>query len=321
MAVCRSYPIVAGIVVAGAACTADRPLPETGPLPVVEHFVTTPDSVRLYYRVAGTGDTTVIAPFALFHGASLDPLARHFRVVTYDPRGRGRSAPVRPDQVSLDRLLGDLETVRQAVGAERVALIGWSGAGMETFVYALRHPTRVDRLIQLAPVAPRFLPYGPMMMADRARRTDSGQLALLERRIAAGAFAADSAAWCRAADSVTAPALFADPVNRPATPDVCGSANEYPPRLGGYFGALFQSIDGFDWRDSLARVTIPRLVIHGERDNTPLEGNEEWVTGQANARLLVIDGAGHWPHYERPEATLAAIENFLRGRWPRDPQR
>jgi len=40
------------------------------------------------------------------------------------------------------------------------------------------------------------------------------------------------------------------------------------------------------------------------------------VTGQANARLLVIPGAGHWPHYEQPDLTLRAIDQFLRESWP-----
>jgi pimeloyl-ACP methyl ester carboxylesterase len=165
-------------------------------------------------------------------------------------------------------------------------------------------------------VAPRFVPYGELMMSDRAQRTDSARRGDLRRRIEAGVFAGDTAALCRATDSVTSPPLFADPASMPATPDVCQYPNEYPGRLQGYFGALFQSIDGFDWRDSLAAVTIPRLVIHGARDNTPLEGNEEWVRGQTSARILVIEGAGHWPHYERAPETLAAIATFLQGGWP-----
>jgi pimeloyl-ACP methyl ester carboxylesterase len=57
-------------------------------------------------------------------------------------------------------------------------------------------------------------------------------------------------------------------------------------------------------------------VIHGERDNISLAGSKEWVAGQGQARLVVIPGAGHWPHYERPEQTLNAIREFLAGRWP-----
>lgn len=300
----------AACVIGAAACArVDAP---SAPLEIREAYAVTPDSVRLYYRVAGQGPATVIAPFALYHGAALDSLARGRRIVTYDPRGRGRSDSVGPERVSLDHLLLDLETVRQAVGAERVALIGWSGGGMELFVYTLRNPERVTRLVQLAPVAPRFEPYGPMMMEDRARRTDSAALARLEARVAAGEFAGDPAAHCRAEREVSGPALFADPAMARLAPDVCVHPNEAPARLAVYFGALFRSIAGFDWRDSLPRVTVPRLVIHGERDNIPLEGNREWVEGQPRARLLVIEGAGHWPHYERPAETLAAIDAFLR---------
>lgn len=289
-----------------------------GPVPVTESRVTTPDGVGLYYRVAGTGPETVLAPFALFHEDALDSLARGRRIVTYDPRGRGRSDSVAADKVSLDHLLLDLETVRRAVGADSVALIGWSGGGMETFVYALRNPGRVTRLIHLAPVAPRFVPYGALMMGDRARRTDSVALAALRLRIDSGAFAGDPAAQCRAVGAVSGPPLFADPIRAPATPDVCRFPNEYPSRLNAYFGALFASFDGFDWRDSLPAVAIPRLVIHGALDNTPLRGNEEWVAGQPNARLLVIDGAGHWPHYEQPGLALRAMSAFLAGGWPAD---
>ncbi|HET7038420.1 MAG TPA: alpha/beta hydrolase [Gemmatimonadales bacterium] len=298
-----------------AACNGPEREGTLGGAPAVqEGFATTPDSVRIYYRVVGRGGETVMAPFALFHGTALDRLARGRRVVTYDPRGRGRSDPVPPAKVSLDLLLLDLETVRRAVGAERVALIGWSGAGMETFVYALRHPERVARLVQLAPVAPRLEPYGTAMMEDRRRRTDTVALAALEAR--RSEYQGRPDAWCRDRTALTRLALLADPAHFPATPDVCGYANEQAPRLDGYFAALFRSIVGYDYRDSLTAVGIPRLIIHGAEDNTPLDGNREWAAGQPSARLVVIEGAGHWPHYEQAERTLGAIETFLRGEWP-----
>ena len=286
------------------------------PIQVAEHYATTPDSVRLYYRVAGDGAETVLAPFALYHESALDSLAVGRRIVTYDPRGRGRSDSVPADKVSLTHLLLDLETVRRAVGADSVALIGWSGGGMEMFVYALRNPGRVTRLVQLAPVAPRFVPYGGEMMRDRQQRTDTAAQAAFRRRVAAGELRNDPAAECRASAVVAQPPLFFDPARMPATPDVCRFRNEHLTPLGAYFGALFQSIDGYNWRDSLSAVTIPRLVIHGARDNIPLAGNEEWIAGQSNARIVVMDSSGHWPHYEQPTATLSAIETFLRGGWP-----
>lgn len=287
---------------------------------VIESSVLTPDGIRLYYRVAGSGAQTIIAPFALYHGAALDRLARNRRIVTYDPRGRGRSDAVPLERLSLDFLLNDLDTVRQAVGADKVTLLGWSGGGMEGFAYALRHPGRVERIIQLAPVAARFDPYGMQMMEDRARRTDPAAAESLRARIAGGEFAGDTAAQCRERARISNPAMLADPAHPPAVPDVCVHRNEHDDLIGPYFGRLFEFIDAYDYRERLAEVTVPRLVIHGAADNTPLAGNREWVAGQPNARILVIEGAGHWPHYERPEETLAAIEMFLDGRWPAGAQ-
>lgn len=281
--------------------------------PASDRWLVTPDSVRLYYRVVGTGTETVIAPLALFHGTRLDPLARGRRLVLYDPRGRGRSDSVPPAKVSLDRNLSDLDEVRRAVGADRVALIGWSGLGMELFVYALRHPDRVTRLVQLAPVAPRWVPWSDSLMADRARRQDSAAAAALEARVERGDFRDDPAGHCRALASVNRSATFGDPSDASLAPDVCDYPNEWPERIGPYFGALLATIEGFDWTDSLDRVAhIPRLVVHGSRDNTPLAGNQEWVEGQPSARLLVVEGAGHWPHYENPDLVIPAIERFLK---------
>jgi pimeloyl-ACP methyl ester carboxylesterase len=281
-----------------------------------EDYVVTSDSVRLWYRVVGQGRETVLVPVGLYFGARLDGLAKGRRLVLYDPRGRGRSDSVAPSKVSLDNQVGDVEAVRRAVGADRVAVIGWSGLGMEMFVYALRHPDRVTRLIQLAPVPPRAEPYMGGMMADRQSRTDSAAWNALQVRKARGEFAADESSWCRELKRVTTPASFGDVAFASEVPDVCQFRNEWPSRLSPYFEALLGSFGAFDWRPELSRVRIPRLVIHGARDNISLAGNQEWVAGQPQARLLVIPGAGHWPHYERPEQTLTAIEVFLSGRWP-----
>jgi hypothetical protein len=116
-----------------------------------EMLVATDDGTRLFCRSLGAGELTVIVPMATYHGDRFDDLAENFRLVLYDPRGRGRSDAVAPAKVSMEGLLLDLETIRKAVGADDMALIGWSSLGMEMFVYALRQPGRVRRLVQLAP--------------------------------------------------------------------------------------------------------------------------------------------------------------------------
>jgi pimeloyl-ACP methyl ester carboxylesterase len=298
-------------------CALSAIPPSLAAPPISEGTATTADGTRIYYRVAGQGDDVVLAPFALFHVDKLDALATdRRRIVTYDPRGRGRSEKVPPEKVSLDLLHSDLEAVRRAVGAERIAVIGWSGGGMEMFVYALRHPGRVTRLVQVAPVGPRAEPYFGTMMADRDRRTDMAALKSLEERWKAGAYASRDAELCRDLEKITRPATVADPAKVALLPDVCDHENEWPKNTGPYFGALMKSFGSFDWRPDIAKVTIPRLVVHGEKDNIPLAASEEWVRGAPNARLFVVPDSGHWPHYEQPETTPSAIRSFLEGGWP-----
>ena len=84
---------------------------------------------------------------------------------------------------------------------------------------------------------------------------------------------------------------------------------DYVPRLLGQLGK-------YDWRTDLPRIRARTLVVHGEQDNPPLGGSREWVAGIPAARLLVIPGVGHWPHYEKPAETLRALRVFLGGAWP-----
>ena len=101
------------------------------------------DGVSLYVRMVGVRGPVVVAPFANLHGRQLDALGESARLVLFDPRGRGRSDAVTPDKVSLDHLLRDYAAIQDWTGASSIILLGWSGAGMETFVYTLRNPGRV----------------------------------------------------------------------------------------------------------------------------------------------------------------------------------
>ncbi len=288
--------------------------------PAREGHVTTPDTVRLWYRVVGAGPETVIAPAALYHRHTLDRIAHGRRLVLYDPRGRGASDTVPPSKASLEHEFRDLETIRRAAGAESFALIGWSALGLEAFGYAARYPGRVTRLIMLAPLAPRRNPYWDQLVARRRTRVDSAAQARLADRVAAGEFKDREADHCRALAHLGDPAAFGDPAMAHLAPDVCDSPNEWPARYARHAGAMLGSYGDYDWRPDFGKVTIPQLVIHGDRDNFPLHGSREWVAGRPNARLLVFPGAGHWLQYERPDRLVEAIDQFLRGRWPTGSQ-
>jgi proline iminopeptidase len=64
--------------------------------------------------------------------------------------------------------------------------------------------------------------------------------------------------------------------------------------------------------DRLGEIRAPTLVIAGREDfQFPPEHQEELAAKIPNARLVIIDRAGHNPHDERPAEVLKAIQNFL----------
>jgi pimeloyl-ACP methyl ester carboxylesterase len=287
------------------------------PPAVREGFVVTDDSVRLYYRIVGTGPQTVVIPVAAYLEDLLAPLAAPGRrLVFYDLRHRGRSGAGDLAHVSLDRQFADLEQLRIALGIERMALIGWSGLGMEMAVYAMRHPDRVTRLVQIGAVPPAARLMRETGGDRRGARMDRAALEALDRRAAAGEFADDSAGLCRARNRLTQPASFEDTTLVARVPDVCEWENEWPSRLGPYFAALMRSLNDWDWTAEMHRLTMPRLVVHGLEDGIPVAGARAWAAGFPNARLLVLSPAGHFPFIEQPEAFFPAVDRFLAGEWP-----
>jgi len=72
-----------------------------------------------------------------------------------------------------------------------------------------------------------------------------------------------------------------------------------------------------DWRPQLTSIKVPTLVIHGMEDLIPLESAREWAATLPNARLLTIPEVGHYPHLEAPDIFFPAVDQFLRGEWPK----
>src|SRR5216683_2387884 len=111
----------------------------------------------LYSREIGQGQ-----PVIVLHGGpdfdhryllpEMDRLADSLRLIYYDQRGRGRSGDrVRPEDVTLESEMGDLDTVRRHFGLGSVAILGHSWGTVLALEYAIRHPDRVSHLILMNP--------------------------------------------------------------------------------------------------------------------------------------------------------------------------
>ena len=69
-----------------------------------------------------------------------------------------------------------------------------------------------------------------------------------------------------------------------------------------------------DSRPSLAWIKCPTLVLTGDADNTiPNALSKEMADGIHGAKLVILENCGHLPQPEQPQATAAALVEWLRG--------
>jgi hypothetical protein len=80
------------------------------------------------------------------------------------------------------------------------------------------------------------------------------------------------------------------------------------------------SLGDWDWRPSLKAVAARTLVVHGTSDVISVDSAREWAAALPNARLLLLEGIGHFPYLEVRERFNAVVDAFQQGRWPEGAQ-
>lgn len=310
---------------AGCHRSAPSPAPlERAAPPAQEGYVDAGGGVRLFYRMVGTGRDTVV----VIHGgpgfnmeyfaADLAPLAEKHTLLFYDQRGTGRSTLV-SDSSALDaqRFADDLEALRAHFRLERLTMLGHSwGAGV-TALYASRYPERVARLLVVSGIPMQRKDLVQAFQALAAGRDSTTRRRMQEAREAWLADPGDAAA-CRAYYMFWFVPFFGDSAAAGRSRgDFCaGTPEALRNKVNSVDRFTFASLGDWDWRPSLRAVTAPTLVIHGTEDPLPLEGAREWAAVLPNARLLLLEGIGHFPYLETPERFFGAVDEFLRGGWP-----
>ncbi|HEA20642.1 hypothetical protein LCGC14_1015630 [marine sediment metagenome] len=116
-----------------------------------EGFLTTQDSVKIRYKVSGRGLPCLYIhggpgqgfdSFELMKGNGLE---QNLTMIYYDQRGSGKSE--KADNYHMDRLLSDIETLRQHLGIQKFYVLAHSFGGIIATAYAKKYPERVEGLI------------------------------------------------------------------------------------------------------------------------------------------------------------------------------
>jgi pimeloyl-ACP methyl ester carboxylesterase len=290
--------------------------------PAAEGMIPTTDGARLCYRLEGDGPPVVL-PNGFHLLAPFQPLTRHFTLIAFDLRYRGRSeaGSETAAQRGILQDVDDLETVRDYFGLEKPILIGHSYMGFLVVLYALHHVERVERILQVGPLEPRpGKEYPPhLTAADDVLRQALAALAALQRERDRH----EPVELCRKAWALLRPIYVVDPADADkVTWERCELPNERA-FFRHWMGCVLPSIRALELEPSeLARVTAPVLTLHGRRDRSaPYGGGREWATLLPNARLITIDAAGHAPWVEAHERVVGGIAAFLAGQWPAEAEK
>jgi len=268
----------------------------------------------IHYEVHGRGPVLMTVPnsWGLTLGglrALYRPLEHQFRLVYFDPRGMGGSAPIREDaDMGMAAVRADFDALRRHLGQERVNAIGWSNGAMNLILLGAEHPDTLSSAIFLHGSAS----FGLEDMQDFQDRYPE----LMVRWEAFITQLADQQIPAEQKDErqkrfnveVMFPMLLADPEGNAGMLAEIYRDVGFSWRHGRYSEAENPT---FDARDELARIPVRSLVIYGVRDMLPPAKAEEMHAGLADSVLVAFEESGHYAPLEEPERFIATIAEFL----------
>jgi proline iminopeptidase len=267
--------------------------------------------VSLYVQERGSG-----YPLLLMHGGPgvdhttmlpLKHLANHFKLIFYDHRCNGRSRGADTTSMTFENLTADGDALRQQLGFEKWAVLGHSFGGMVALEYALRYPDNLSHLLLVDTCGESrwAQEHAPQVLAQRgfspeivelARRFFNGEIEHREMTRATMKF---GRAYYHKLNAFTLAREMISGIRMKTRPEA----------LIFGFGPLLK-----DWSvmDRLREITAPTLVLAGRDDfQFPPEHQKSLAAGIPNARLRIIEEAGHNVISEKPEEVRQEITNFL----------
>ncbi|MEM8662612.1 MAG: alpha/beta hydrolase [Pseudomonadota bacterium] len=272
---------------------------------------TTADGVGLSYLEAGEGRPFVMIPgwsqTALQWHDQIDAFAQTHRVIAMDMRGHGASE--KPEYgYRVYRLAKDVRELMEALDLSDAVLMGHSmGCSVIWALYDLFSADRIGKLVLVDQSA---------LLADTALLSD-------EARAQAGAIftpeaAVDVVSALRGENAKEATAgfvggMFTPDADREIVETSVALNYDFPRRHAGtlVFDHVFN-----DWRDVMARITVPTLCIDGESSLVPTSTMRWQASVIPNARVEIFateEGGAHFMFMENPQKFNALVAEFLAG--------
>lgn len=251
----------------------------------------------LAYEERGSGPPLLLVPglngVGSFWVKQMDDFARDFRVIVHDHRGTGQSTHSRI-RYSVEQMADDVLRLMDALGVHAAHYVGHSTGGAIGQVIAQDHP---DRLLSLG-LSATWAGRDPFFR----RVFESRKQVLLSQGVEAYLAASVlflAPPWWVSANDATITEQHRQQIPTLAPVEVLVSR--------------IDAIVDFDRRARMREIRTPTLVIVASDDMvTPLFYSRELADGIPGAKLVVLEGGGHFAPVIAPGPYNAAVGGFLR---------
>jgi pimeloyl-ACP methyl ester carboxylesterase len=242
-------------------------------------------------------------PLVLLHGglsdhrewrSQIDGLSDGFTVVAWDTPGAGGSSDP-PETFRMPDYADVLAAFIEGLGLGRPHVLGLSWGSTLALELCRRRPDLPRSLI----LAGAYAGWAGSLTPDEVARRLETSLRDLET-MPAEAFVRT---WV--------PSLFPQGARTEVVEGyVAIMADRHPAGVR----AMLRAMAGADLRDVLPSISIPTLLLYGEKDaRSPLAVAQEMHERIPGSTLVVLPGVGHMGNLEAPEAFNATVRSFLRG--------
>ncbi|MGI8708233.1 MAG: alpha/beta fold hydrolase [Actinomycetota bacterium] len=270
--------------------------------------------IKIFYEVYGDGGPTIlllptwsIIPSRHWK-AQIPFLARHHRVVTFDPRGNGRSdRPKDPLAYDESEFAADAIAVMDETGTEKAMLVSLSKGALRALVLAAEHPDRVEGALFIAPAVP-LAPPSP-------KRAGGKEGFWTELDSYEGWAKYNAHYWVtnyRDFLEFFFSQMFTEAHSTKQIEDCVGWGLE----TTGEDLVIGERAPRFTRDrcvDLCARVRCPVLVIHGSDDAIIPHQRGEALAQATGGTMVTLEGAGHGPHARDPVKMNLLIKEFVDG--------
>ena len=251
----------------------------------------------IYYEEKGEGPPLLLVPglagTGSFFMSQVPDFSRNFRTVIHDHRGAGRSTHSRITY-SVAQMADDTLRLMDALGIATAHVVGHSTGGAIGQVIATEHPERLASLVLSATWAGPDAYFRRLFESRKQILLDSG----VEAYLRASSLVQTTPRWVSENDE------FLTELHR------LTAASTPPVEV---IASRIDAILNHDCRRTLLRIRVPTLVIVARDDMvTPAFYSEELASAIPGAKLVVLDGGGHFSPAIHSGKYNAVVGDFLR---------